>query len=43
MSEKVAQNDKEAKDELILHNMRLVAHVTKNMQYARMRWRSLYP
>ena len=26
---KVAQNDKEAKDELILHNMRLVAHVTK--------------
>lgn len=26
---KVAQNDKETKDELILHNMRLVAHVTK--------------
>ena len=26
---KVAQTDKEAKDELILHNMRLVAHVTK--------------
>ena len=26
---KVAQNDKEDKDELILHNMRLVAHVTK--------------
>ena len=26
---KVAQNDKEANDELILHNMRLVAHVTK--------------
>ena len=25
----MAQNDKEAKDELILHNMRLVAHVTK--------------
>ena len=28
---KVAQNDKEAKDELILHNMRLVAHVTKKI------------
>lgn len=32
MSEKSGSNDKEAKDELILHNMRLVAHVTKNMQ-----------
>lgn len=27
--DKLAQNDKEARDELILHNMRLVAHVTK--------------
>ena len=26
---KVAQNDKEAKDELILHNIRLMTHVTK--------------
>lgn len=27
--EKLKQNDKEAREELILHNMRLVAHVTK--------------
>ena len=27
--DKLAHNDKEARDELILHNMRLVAHVTK--------------
>ena len=27
--DKLSQNDKEARDELILHNMRLVAHVTK--------------
>ena len=27
--DKLEQNDKEARDELILHNMRLVAHVTK--------------
>lgn len=27
--ERLAQNDDEAKEELILHNMRLVAHVTK--------------
>ena len=27
--DKLARNDKEARDELILHNMRLVAHVTK--------------
>ena len=27
--DKLAQHDKEARDELILHNMRLVAHVTK--------------
>lgn len=27
--DKLVQNDKEARDELILHNMRLVAHVTK--------------
>ena len=27
--DKLAQNDKVARDELILHNMRLVAHVTK--------------
>ena len=32
---KVAQNDKEAKDELILHNMRLVAHVTKKYAVSR--------
>jgi RNA polymerase sporulation-specific sigma factor len=33
---KVAQNDKEAKDELILHNMRLVAHVTKKYAVSRL-------